>query len=858
MVVLAACSDLPTVPRGVCGNHVLEAGESCDRSGPGCGAPGSPGACRFTCESGACPAGGFVCGLDTICRKPRGTYAVSVPVGNAGDRFDLVDYDLDGNLDVADRGFDSLSLLHNDGAGELTPYASGVVAADPTVAHAVAAGRFAADDSDPLLVALDSYGVGPFHVGADERITPLAVAQVERAKGVDFLGAVSFDSSSGQLPLIVDRNTRTLTAVDLYDSARDVTLALDSACGASSLDSLRATILPSNDGTFVIGLVAGPITGATSACVIRTVPGMTRQLVATRLDLTALTNRDPGYTIDFPMLADFNNDNQIDMAVIWGGPLDTNNNSVAMWPAAPTGFGTPLFYDCVDGDTCDFIGPFFAGDFDGDGFADVADSWTLLFNGRAPAGKLAFTVPQYIDVNLQSVGDAHGWIDINGDSTRDFLFTGDGEDEVVACVGNPVRGNFGPAYSCASSPTGLGSVDGLTTAKLGVDGLNDIVAWTTGSRSAGPVPEGELAILYGRPHEFPSAEPLALATYRSTVGGAAGVPTPASSTLPGLTDSLLVALDGDATGFALGRAVPGGSVAFDIPASGFDVRIVEGKLLIIQCPYTNGFYPTCDLNFYEGGGSGAFTNVHDVPLSQAFGHDGGAFASGVRFSDLPAVAGDTLPAITWVESDGLYTGRLGDLATVKTIDIQRAAAPSDTTLLTWIDQQALDLDGSDDPAGDGRKEMLITAEDSDNHGCHLYVGRVPAGQGVPGPLVEAAAVKDCRLAQYPDAYYTDFRLGAPFPVEHAGGASGVGRDLVVLVVGDDARGHFARLPALGHDQFGPAQIDPAIFHFATPVPIAPDDLRLVDAADMNGDNIPDLVFRTPQGVVVALAEVDFQ
>lgn len=85
LLAVAACTDAITVDRGVCGNHVLEAGEECDRPGELCTAD-----CRIvcapelpiTCEvvdgvaqpaNGCCPPG-FACGADRACRAPSGTF----------------------------------------------------------------------------------------------------------------------------------------------------------------------------------------------------------------------------------------------------------------------------------------------------------------------------------------------------------------------------------------------------------------------------------------------------------------------------------------------------------------------------------------------------------------------------------------------------------------------------------------------------------------------------------------------------------------------------------------------------------------------------------------------------------------
>lgn len=80
----AACTELPEVDRGLCGNGVIEPayGEDCDHTGDGtCGAPDTAAACRRLCafdfgEGGACPDGS-VCGGDGVCHAPSGFFTVT-------------------------------------------------------------------------------------------------------------------------------------------------------------------------------------------------------------------------------------------------------------------------------------------------------------------------------------------------------------------------------------------------------------------------------------------------------------------------------------------------------------------------------------------------------------------------------------------------------------------------------------------------------------------------------------------------------------------------------------------------------------------------------------------------------------
>ena len=82
-VALAACTELPVIEPGTCGNGVVEDGEDCDKFAPEgqrCRNPGEPGQCRLDCslasaETFGCPSG-WGCGVDGVCRAPTGTYRV--------------------------------------------------------------------------------------------------------------------------------------------------------------------------------------------------------------------------------------------------------------------------------------------------------------------------------------------------------------------------------------------------------------------------------------------------------------------------------------------------------------------------------------------------------------------------------------------------------------------------------------------------------------------------------------------------------------------------------------------------------------------------------------------------------------
>lgn len=82
--LLAACTDVPSLESGVCGNRIVDVGEDCDGyssmgENTACGEPTSGNGCFFTCgaqagdQSSVCPEG-WGCGQDGRCRQPSGQF----------------------------------------------------------------------------------------------------------------------------------------------------------------------------------------------------------------------------------------------------------------------------------------------------------------------------------------------------------------------------------------------------------------------------------------------------------------------------------------------------------------------------------------------------------------------------------------------------------------------------------------------------------------------------------------------------------------------------------------------------------------------------------------------------------------
>jgi hypothetical protein len=115
LIVAAACTELPEVGAGVCGNGILEANEDCDNPSETCDQ------CEILCSDNACGKAGYQCGADDVCHAPSGVFETDprseLPFPVLG--FRISDVDFDGYGDVVGLNATALNMRYGDPTGTL-------------------------------------------------------------------------------------------------------------------------------------------------------------------------------------------------------------------------------------------------------------------------------------------------------------------------------------------------------------------------------------------------------------------------------------------------------------------------------------------------------------------------------------------------------------------------------------------------------------------------------------------------------------------------------------------------------------------------------------------------------------------
>ena len=180
-LTVAACSELPELEPGTCGNFVLDPGEDCDEDSALCVG------CRLACAPepadlaegdvhDPCPVEGYACGVDAFCHAPSGVFAPSQGTSEfRGRQLAITNIDRDGVGDVVGVGDNLITVSYGDPSGVptagyelLTPFVRGVPAFAPLVAVSVLGGVAAVGVTCgpmPAQLSLSRYLASTAHCG---------------------------------------------------------------------------------------------------------------------------------------------------------------------------------------------------------------------------------------------------------------------------------------------------------------------------------------------------------------------------------------------------------------------------------------------------------------------------------------------------------------------------------------------------------------------------------------------------------------------------------------------------------------------------------------------------------------------
>ncbi|HZU84256.1 MAG TPA: hypothetical protein VE987_15105, partial [Polyangiaceae bacterium] len=492
----------------------------------------------------------------------------------------------------------------------------------------------------------------------------------------------------------------------------------------------------------------------------------------------------------------------------------------------------------------------------GDGFDDIADADVIYFNNHT-AGTFAWDRFELTNDNIVYEGPARGAGDLDHDGTVDLVLTSVGEGIVTTCLND---GHYPPGFACFTSNTGLPSIGSLVLGDFNGDLTLDVAALGDVPEVAGG--ENELRLVYGAAYSLPTGNAVALTPYHATavgIAGSAGRPEFAHYA-PQPANELWVALDtgGGAIGLGRGRPVEGSPPAFGLPVPTFDVDFAAARpeLRLLRCdddPPGSGNYVDCSIQSYDGGSPGvAFAQPARATLDRKFPMGTDAYSTNIKFLPEP----DDADAVAWVESGGVV---LAHPDAASHAYKSALAAPDEGTLDGATFYATEDADGAADPNGDGRAELLV--QTIANGACRVLLGRFAPGAPAPASLRTVATVESCVAGKGLDN--TDaLGTGAPFfLLAPSTDALTLPRQLIATVSTADGRSHLAALAPAADGTFPtPPVLDPARFRpspGASPAPLPdPAGHRWLATVDMNGDGIPDLLFRTPLGLVAAYADVD--
>ena len=485
--VLAACRALPEIPANTCGNHVIEEGEDCDGFpvlGAECRLPGREGECHLDCSTaddgpGSCPAG-FGCDQDGVCRHPTGSF-VAAPGSIPGGAVSLSsgDFDGDGRSDVLSRsasgylGLAQLNLHYFDRSGApLTSWSTTQLLASTTVASLSGDARSDVLFSQAAIGALlgeENRTLSPdaypsYHIrGADVLVTPVLDLPVNDGSALLVISRVG---SKLQLLRPSDSGGELVFAATLGD---DDKLVDEPTTGHVFDDRERYSCRE-----LAIAFEENPRISLYQLCKSEGGKLLWRDSpVITTLEL------DQGIAPSAPPLfADIDGDGHPDVVVPTElGPYVAYGDGEQLEPLRP------LALQYADGAPATGS-PLAAGDFTGDGSADLIMPYGLLVSERVD-GKVAYLAAQ----GARRGPWARGLVaDLNADGRLDAIAASDRNPGIEFFMGTPDgrRNSFVIPTTHAAERLCASDFDG--------DGISDLAFVMP---DQGPGGDDQIAVAFG-------------------------------------------------------------------------------------------------------------------------------------------------------------------------------------------------------------------------------------------------------------------------------------------------------------------------------------------------------------------------
>jgi hypothetical protein len=784
---------------GVCGNLILDQGEDCDGT-VGCGQPGTPAACRFSCAGDASCDTGMSCGHDQICRRPTGFFNVSDPIGSGDEQFQVTDVDGDGTPDLIGRGPDETTLFHNDGTGALSVTGRGWTPSLPNPNPGNNASNvlpylspfvaLTADKSEQIAVALTNDAAGLFRVykatgDTTSTLQPLVTPTYWLPNNLNETFVAMFDQNTSVFR--IDATTGTTLVVyrtQTGQPAARTELDVNKLCGGTSssvdvfasLNGSQIELLLVLDHRYLClaeGAASAQEKGDFNASKLDTL-GTFEQSVTVVQD-------DSSFRIGAPVALDVNGDGLLDVACTYTFS-ETNFQGQGIEYFVRSADGTFPLGAIAGIPTVPILSS-----------ADKLSTVDLNRDGRGDlllAGIVYLSTPNYGFLETgtyfyppvqQTTQMSVVTGDVNGDGLIDIVQSFSDRLGVAVCVQKFSKTGY-PRFFCHYPDSSLAGVSGVGLQDVDGDGRDDILAFGIGTPAWGNVP-----MMSARYSGDPPGSPVDLLVgYHGSIAA---------------VNPVAMQMDDGRSAYAAAiKSAP--RLAFGIHGISHDLRTADfdgdGNTDLLLLGQPNLFTsPELDTS---------------VPIAD--------IGIGFRFLDYP---GQTWPVI--------FNG--GPWA-IPSIWIAGSKHQYDTSFATELYGPAF-AGRTQQVKGDGTSDIVLYDRD-----CDVYFIR---------NLSTLAAFADSP---------TGYRCDDLFFIDVAP-QDGIPDAIFGVRKGTELTSHLllARARADGTYNGATPVEDPPLAHVPGKTPTAmPAGSKYVGAADFNGDGIDDIVFWTSDGAVIAFAEVD--